>query len=109
MKGGDLIITRELGVLDGLHDAEGSDNHLRRRRVMRWGTRCTRERSTWRGNIGSLGSDAKEETPSEDELLRVWETLENFGITERFQFKKVVSAKKLYHFDALERFEKRVV
>ena len=61
------------------------------------------------GNIGSLGSDAKEETASEDELLQIWEKLESFGITERFQFKKVVSAKKLYHFDALERFEKRVV
>ena len=61
------------------------------------------------GKIGSLGSDAKFEEPSEDELASVWRTLEGYGITEKYHFTKIVSAKKLYHFDALERFEKQVV
>ncbi|MEE9247336.1 MAG: hypothetical protein V3U79_01390 [Dehalococcoidia bacterium] len=61
------------------------------------------------GEIGSLGNDAKTVVPGEDELIQVWETLESYGISERYRFKKVVSAKRLYHFDALERSEKRVV
>ena len=61
------------------------------------------------GEIGSLGSDAKTVVASEDELIQVWETLASYGISERYQFKKVVSAKKLYHFDTLERSEKRVI
>lgn len=61
------------------------------------------------GDIGSLGTDAKTEEPTEDELVEVWNSLERHGIAERYHFKKIVSAKKLYHFDALERFEKRVV
>ena len=108
MKGGDLIIRGNAGFLTGymmqkgriiicgdVGDAVGDSMYEGEIYVA--------------GNIGSLGSDAKEETASEDELLQIWETLQNFGISERFQFKKVVSAKKLYHFDALERFEKRVV
>ncbi len=61
------------------------------------------------GKIGSLGSDAKTEEISEDELISIWDTLEQYGIKNRYQFKKIVSAKKLYHFDALERYEKRIV
>ena len=61
------------------------------------------------GKIGSLGSDAKVVEASEDELIGLWNTLEQYGIKERFQFTKIVSAGKLYHFDALERFEKQVV
>lgn len=61
------------------------------------------------GKIGSLGSDARLEEPTEDELNSVWRTLEGYGITERYAFKKIVSAKKLYHFDALERLEKQVI
>jgi glutamate synthase domain-containing protein 3 len=57
------------------------------------------------GSIGSLGSDAKVEEASEDELIGVWQTLEEYGIDERLGFKKIVSARKLYHFDSLERLE----
>ena len=46
---------------------------------------------------------------SEDELIEVWEMLAKEGIAERPKFKKVVSAKKLYHFDSLERLEKNVI
>ena len=61
------------------------------------------------GKIGSLGSDAKIEEVSEDELIGIWDTLGRHGIEDRYNFTKVVSAKKLYHFDSLERFEKRVI
>lgn len=61
------------------------------------------------GKIGSLGSDAKIVTPSEDELIKIWSTLEGYGIKEKHQFTKIVSAGKLYHFDSLERAEKQIV
>ena len=61
------------------------------------------------GKIGSLGSDAKVEDASEDEVLDILKTLQRYGINENFKFTKIVSAKRLYHFDALERYEKRVV
>jgi formylmethanofuran dehydrogenase subunit C len=58
------------------------------------------------GNIGSLGSDAKVEEMSEDELIDVLTILEAQGITDKRSFTKVVSAKRLYHYDSLERLEK---
>lgn len=61
------------------------------------------------GSIGSLGSDAKMEEPTEDELVEIWRILEGYGVTDKPHFKKIVSAKKLYHFDSLERSEKRVI
>ncbi len=61
------------------------------------------------GNVGSLGSDAKYDPITEDELIALWQTLESHGIEERPQFRKIVSAKKLYHFDQLERLEKTVI
>lgn len=61
------------------------------------------------GNIESLGNDAIFDRISEEELISIWETLEGYGIKEQYQFRKIVSAKKLYHFDALERLEKTVI
>ena len=61
------------------------------------------------GNIGSMGSDSRLDEASEDELLDIWETLESYGVDDRPRFKKIVSAKKLYHFDSLERLEKTVI
>ena len=61
------------------------------------------------GEVGSLGSDAKYDPISEDELISLWQTLERLGIEERPRFKKIVSAKKLYHFDQLERLEKTII
>jgi len=61
------------------------------------------------GKIGSLGSDAQIVTPSEEELINIWHSLEEYGIDQKYQFKKIVSAGKLYHFDSLERFEKQIV
>ena len=61
------------------------------------------------GKIGSLGSDARTEEVTEDELNGIWETLKRYGIQDRYTFTKIVSAKKLYHFDRLERLEKQVI
>ena len=61
------------------------------------------------GSIGSLGNDAKLEEATEEELISLWETLERYGIDEKHRFKKIVSAKRLYHFDKLERLEKTVI
>ena len=58
------------------------------------------------GNIGSLGADATVEEIGEDELLDVLAALQAHGITDKPSFTKVVSAKKLYHYDSLERLEK---
>ena len=61
------------------------------------------------GSYGSLGSDATVEEASEEELLDLWGTLESHGIGERPHFTKIVSAKRLYHLDSLERLEKAAV
>ena len=61
------------------------------------------------GSIGSLGNDAKVEQMSEEELISLWEDLEQYGIDKKPRFKKILSARKLYHFDKLERLEKTVI
>jgi glutamate synthase domain-containing protein 3 len=61
------------------------------------------------GETGALGNDARIEEIGEDELVALWGTLESHGIDERPHFTKIVSAKRLYHFDSLERLEKTVV
>ena len=61
------------------------------------------------GEIASLGNDAKTEQISEQELIDLLATLEGYGIHRRYSFTKVVSAKKLYHYDSLERLEKSAI
>ena len=61
------------------------------------------------GKIASLGSDAKTEEISEDEVIDILAALEQHGIKQSYKFTKVVSAKKLYHYDSLERMEKAVI
>ena len=61
------------------------------------------------GKVRSLGNDAKVDEISEGELIEVWSTLEARGVSDRPRFTKIVSAKKLYHFDSLERLEKTVI
>lgn len=58
------------------------------------------------GEIGSLGNDAKLEDISEKETQSITGLLSDHGITGSFDWKKVVSAKKLYHYDELEPLEK---
>ena len=61
------------------------------------------------GEVGSLGSDALLEETTEEDLLLIWDVLERNGIERPAKFRKIVSAKKLYHFDKLERLEKMVI
>jgi len=61
------------------------------------------------GEIGSLGTDAMVEPLSEGELIELWGLLEQNGIEEKPRFRKIVSEKKLYHFDTLERLEMSAV
>jgi glutamate synthase domain-containing protein 3 len=58
------------------------------------------------GDVGSLGADAMYDEPSEDELIEIWAELEQHGIADRPRFRKIVSEKKLYHYDTLERLER---
>jgi glutamate synthase domain-containing protein 3 len=58
------------------------------------------------GKIGSLGSDTKaEQTTTEDEDL-IYSALKKHGIDDSFEFKKIVSARRLWHYDELEPLEK---
>ena len=43
---------------------------------------------------------------NEDELLEIWEILDKYGLEQKPKFKKIVSGRKLYHLDSLERLEK---
>ena len=61
------------------------------------------------GDVGSLGADAKYEDPTEGELIELWAELERNGITERPRFRKIVSQKRLYHYDTLERLERTLI
>ena len=58
------------------------------------------------GDIASLGADVTTEEISEDELIDILTVLEAQGITGKRTFTKVVSAKRFYHYDSLERLEK---
>ena len=58
------------------------------------------------GDIASLGNDAVIVDMTKNELISVWNKLEENGIGKQPDFKKIISGKKLYHFDKLERLEK---
>ena len=58
------------------------------------------------GKIGSLGNDATMVDINEDELLEIWDILDKYGLEQKPKFKKIVSGRKLYHLDSLERLEK---
>ena len=64
------------------------------------------------GKISSLGADARIETATPEENEMIMAMLENWGLGNRINqvangvFKKIMSAKRLYHYDALEPLEK---
>ncbi len=62
------------------------------------------------GNIGSLGADAKVESVTLEEKEMIKAALKKWGMQSLrkvgLDFKKIVSAKRLYHYDALEPLEK---
>lgn len=57
------------------------------------------------GKIGSLGNDAKLDQITDSELESVYVALSRYGIKKQSEFTKIVSAKRLYHYDALEPLE----
>jgi glutamate synthase domain-containing protein 3 len=61
------------------------------------------------GEVGSLGADAMFDEITEDELIGLWNELEQKGITEKPKFRKIISEKKLYHYDTLERLERTLI
>jgi glutamate synthase domain-containing protein 3 len=108
MKGGTLIVAGNSGFLTGFMMQKGriivcGDTGEALGDSMYEGTIYVA------GEIGSLGSDAKTEDISEEELIDILATLESHGIHKRYSFTKVVSAKKLYNYDSLERLEKAVI
>jgi len=60
------------------------------------------------GNIGSLGADARIEPTTSNEDDMIIATLKRMITTQKLspKFKKIVSAKRLYHYDELEPLEK---
>ena len=61
------------------------------------------------GEVGSLGADAMLDEITEDELIALWTELEMYGINTRPRFRKIISQKKLYHYDTLERLERTLI
>ena len=59
-----------------------------------------------RGNIASLGADAQQQEMTPDDIQALSELLAASGIeAEPHEFKKVASARRLYHWNATERQE----
>ena len=105
MKGGTLIVAGDSGFLTGFMMQKGriiicGDTGEALGDSMYEGTIYVG------GSIGSLGADAITEEMGEEELLDVLAALRAHGIENKRSFTKVVSGKKLYHFDSLERLEK---
>ena len=61
------------------------------------------------GKITSLGNDAKIVNPTQTELGVIDKKLKKNNISNTYKFKKIISEKKLYHFDKLERLEKSAI
>lgn len=108
MKGGTLLVAGDSGFLTGFMMQKG-------RIIVCGDVGDAAGDSMYEGTIyvggvvGSLGADAKYEEPSEDELIELWAELERNGVSERPRFRKIVSEKKLYHYDTLERLERTLI
>ena len=108
MKGGTLLVAGDSGFLTGFMMQKGriivcGDVGEAAGDSMYEGTIYV-----W-GEVGSLGADAKYEEPTEDELINIWAELEQNGINDQPRFRKIVSQKKLYHYDTLERLERTLI
>lgn len=104
MKGGTLLVTGNTGFLTGFMMQKG-------RIVVCGDVGDAVGDSMYEGIIyvggeyGSLGSDAEVAEIDEDELLDLWSLLDSNGVKSKPDFKKIISSKRLYHFDSLERLE----
>ena len=108
MKGGTLLIAGDSGFLTGFMMQKG-------RIIVCGNVGDAAGDSMYEGTIyvggevGSLGADAMYKEPTEDELIGLWAELERHGVDGRPRFRKIVSQKKLYHYDRLERFERTLI
>ncbi len=108
MKGGTLLVAGDSGFLTGFMMQKG-------RIVICGSVGDAAGDSMYEGTIyvggevGSLGADARHEEPGEDELIELWAELERNGVAGRPGFRKIVSEKKLYHYDTLERLERTLI
>ena len=108
MKGGTLIVGGDSGVLTGFMMQKG-------RIIVCGDVGDAAGDSMYEGTIyvggevGSLGADAMLDEITEDELIALWTELEMYGINTRRRFRKIISQKKLYHYDTLERLERTLI
>jgi len=99
MKGGDIIVEGMIGYLSGFMGHAG-------RIVALGGAGEATADSLWGGEvwvagpIASLGVDTKIVEPSADEVAAVEKLLSSRGLDGSWNWKKVVSAERLWHFES---------
>ncbi|CAN5779237.1 GXGXG domain-containing protein [soil metagenome] len=99
MKGGDIVVEGHVGYLTGFMSHAG-------RIVALGGAEDACGDSLWggevwvAGNVGSLGVDAKIVDPAPGEVAGVSELLARVGIDGSWDWKKIVSAQRLWHFES---------
>lgn len=99
MKGGDIVVEGSVGFLTGFMAHTG-------RIIALGGADDACGDSLWGGEvwvagaIKSLGVDSKMVDPEQEEVEAVAKILSDLGITGSFDWKKIVSAEKLWHFES---------
>ncbi len=99
MKGGDIVVEGKVGYLTGFMSHAG-------RIVALGGAEEACGDSLWggevwvAGTIGSLGVDTKVVEPEPDEVASVGELLARVGVDGLWDWKKIVSAQRLWHFES---------
>ena len=102
MKGGTLVVGGRRRLHDRVHDAGGSDRHLRRRggRDRRLDVRGNHLR---RGSVASRGADAEVEEMTGEDADYLKGVLDPFGIDAgSLDFTKIRSGRKLWNFSTKE-------
>ena len=99
MKGGDIVVEGSVGYLTGFMSHAG-------RIVALGGAQDACGDSLWggevwvAGEIASLGVDAVVVEPEPNEVSDTMELLARVGVDGTFDWKKIVSAQKLWHFES---------
>lgn len=99
MKGGDIVVEGTVGYLTGFMSHAG-------RIVSLGGADDACGDSLWGGEvwvagpIASLGVDAEVVEPRQDEVTGITELLARVGVDGSFDWKKIVSAQRLWHFES---------
>lgn len=108
MKGGDVVVAGNTGFLTGFMMQKG-------RIIVLGSVGDAAGDSMYEGivyvggSVGSLGADAKLEATSQDEETQISSVLQAMKISKDripMRFRKIVSAKRLYHYDSLEPLER---